>query len=51
MHITKERYEELINGIVGFQVLKDIINDDTMTDEEKLYEMRIYLEVKEEMKK
>lgn len=47
MYILKERYDELISGIVGYQMFKDVLNDKELSAEAKIYEMNIILEVKE----
>lgn len=50
MTISKERYDELIQGIVGYQMFKDVLNDKELTDEEKIYQMNVIVKVKEEKK-
>lgn len=50
MYISKERYDELISGIVGYQMFKDVLNDKELSDEEKIYEMNVIVKVKEEKK-
>ena len=47
MYISKERYDELISGIVGYQMFKDVLNDKEISAEEKIYQMNVILEVKE----
>lgn len=50
MYISKERYDELISGIVGYQMFKDVLNDKELTAEEKIYQMDVIVKVKEENK-
>ena len=47
MYISKERYDELISSIVGYQMFKDVLNDKEISAEEKIYQMNVILEVKE----
>lgn len=47
MYISKERYDELISGIVGYQMFKDVLNDKELSAEAKIYEMNVIVEVKE----
>ena len=47
MYISKERYDELISGIVGYQMFRDVLNDKEISAEEKIYQMNVILEVKE----
>lgn len=50
MYISKERYDELISGIVGYQMFKDVLNNKELTAEQKIFEINIIVEVKEEKK-
>lgn len=50
MYISKERYDELISGIVGYQMFKDVLNNKELTAEQKIFEMNMIVEVKEEKK-
>lgn len=50
MYISKERYDELISGIVGYQMFKDVLNNKELTEEQKIFEMNMIVEVKEEKK-
>ena len=43
MYISKERYDELISGIVGYQMFKDVLNDKEISAEEKIYQMNVIL--------
>lgn len=46
MYIEKERYDELIELAVGCQMFIDVMNDKTLSDSEKIYEMKFILEIK-----
>ena len=50
MNITKERYDELIEQAVGCQMFMDVLEDSTLTDSEKVYQMKFILEIKKEQK-
>ena len=50
MYIKKERYDELIELAVGCQMFMDVLNDTTLTDSEKVYQMKFILEIKKEQK-
>lgn len=45
MYIKDERYDELVQGIVGYEMLKDIFENKELTDSEKIYEMKFAVEV------
>ena len=47
MTISKERYDELIQGIVGYKMFKDVLDDREMTTEEKIREMEFIVETVE----
>ena len=47
MTISQERYDELIQGIVGYQMFKDVLEDKELTSEEKIYQMRFVVETVE----
>lgn len=48
MYITKERYKELIEQAVGCQMFMDTIEDVTLTDSEKMYQMITIYDIKKE---
>ena len=47
MTISKERYDELIQGIVGYQMFKDVLEDKELTPEEQIYQMWFIVETVE----
>ena len=47
MTISKERYDELIQGIVGYQMFKDVLEDKELTPDEKIYQMMFVVETVE----
>lgn len=47
MTISKERYDELIQGIVGYQMFKDVLNNAEISAEEKLHDMWFIVETVE----
>lgn len=47
MTITNERYDELIQGIVGYQMFKDVLEDREMSLEDKIREMAFIVETVE----
>lgn len=48
MYIEKERYDELIELAVGCQMFMDVLEDKTLSDSEKIYEMKFIWEIKKE---
>ena len=48
MYITKERYEELIEQAVGCQMFMDTIEDISLTDNEKMFQMLTIYDIKKE---
>lgn len=48
MYITKERYEELIEKAVGCQMFMDTMEDISLTDSEKLFQMLTIYDIKKE---
>lgn len=50
MYISKERYDELIERSVGCLMFMDVLEDKTLSDSEKIYQMKIILKLKKEQK-
>ena len=50
MYIENRRYDELIEMSVGCQMFMDVLEDKTLSDSEKIYEMKFILEIQKEQK-
>ena len=48
MYIENKRYDELIELAVGCQMFMDVLEDKTLSDSEKIYQMKFILEIKKE---
>ena len=50
MYIENKRYDELIEMSVGCQMFMDVLEDKTLSDSEKIYQMKFIMEIKKEQK-